>query len=96
MQDFILNILSLFFGGAIAWLFARKKQDADTTRVNLENINLAVSIWRDTAQELSVKVDILTQKCEQLTTEVEMLREENVSLKMKLDKTIATIDQNNK
>jgi predicted nucleic acid-binding Zn-ribbon protein len=96
MQDFVLNLLSLFFGGAITWLFARKKQDADTTRVNLENINLAVAIWRDTAKELSTKVDVLTEKCEKLTTEVEMLRKENVTLKKKLDKTIETIDQNNK
>jgi predicted nucleic acid-binding Zn-ribbon protein len=96
MQEFILNLLSLFFGGAITWLFAHKKQDAETTSVNLENINLAVAIWRDTAQELSTKVEVLTQKCEKLTTEVEMLRKENVTLKMKLDKTIETIDQNNK
>ena len=103
MQEFVLNILSLFFGGAITWLFARRKQEADTTRVNLENINMAVAIWRDTAKELSAKVEILTEKCEKLTTrceklttEVEGLRKENVTLKKKLDKTIETIDQNNK
>lgn len=95
MQEFVLNVLSLFFGGAVTWLFARRKQEADTTRVNLENINMAVAIWRDTAKELSTKVDVLTQKCERLTTEVEMLRKENVTLKKKLDKTIETIDNNN-
>lgn len=86
MHDFIFNVLSLIVGSIVTWLFTRNKQDAEVTRLNLENINIAVGIWRDTAQELSVKV-------EKLTMEVEMLRRENISLKAKLDKTILTIEQ---
>jgi len=93
MQEFIINILSLFFGAAVTFIFSRKKQEAEITGIQLDNINKAVDIWRNTAEELTAKVDVLTQKCAELTAEVDLLRRENRSLKLKLDKTIQTIDK---
>lgn len=96
MNDFLINLLSIFVGSACTWLFVRRKQDAEIVQLNLENINMAVDIWKETAAQLSAKVELLTKECQQLKSEVVDLRKENKSLKAKLDKTIQTIDQNNK
>lgn len=87
MKEFFLNALSMVIGAISTWLFVRKKQEAETTKINLDNFEKVISIWRTTATDLMAKV-------EHLRIEVEMLRLENAELKAKLDETILSIDKN--
>jgi predicted nucleic acid-binding Zn-ribbon protein len=77
MNDLLLAVVPTVIGSAVTWFFARKKNDAEAESVELENVQKAIAIWRESATELS-------KKCAELTEEIGKLREENISLKIEI------------
>jgi len=66
-----------FFG----WLFTRKKTNAEAKGSELENVEQAIKIWRETAEKLSKRVDELSREVDELRNDLISVHRENKQLK---------------
>jgi hypothetical protein len=48
----VYSTLSAAGGATVTWIFSRKKQKAETVQTELDNVQKAVEIWRQTAEDL--------------------------------------------
>lgn len=71
-------------GAFVSWIFGRRKENVEVQASEINNVQEAIKIWKDMAQELKEEVAELKEKVEQLTSEVHTLRAENISLRSKL------------
>jgi len=71
-------------GAFVSWIFGRRKENVEVQASEINNVQEAIKIWKDMAQELKEEVAELKEKVEQLTSEVNTLRVENISLRSKL------------
>ena len=76
----------------LTWMVTRKKQKAEAAFSELQNVEKAITIWRELASDLSVKLESLNAKCEELTGEISVLRAENRLLKKGMEKLGKSID----
>lgn len=78
-------ITSLLSGSAITyflgWLAGRKRYKADLESIKLKNVEATISIYQKVHNDLKEELDNLSNKCLKLTTEVELLRKENVDIR---------------
>ncbi|MBY0245839.1 MAG: hypothetical protein K2Q03_10320 [Sphingobacteriaceae bacterium] len=72
----------------VTWFLTRKKQEVDVSKVELENVAKVIEIWRELAERLTIKVELLTKevdrltdRCETLSKDLDRLNHENKSLK---------------
>lgn len=97
MQDYlgsiILTIVTSLVTGFGGWIFGRRKNKAEAQTVELENVNKAVAIWRETAENLNVQLGLYTnelikfrQENENLQEELDKMKQELKSLKSENDK----------
>jgi hypothetical protein len=78
----IIKILgSLGGGGLIGWFFTRKKTNAEAKGSELENVEHAITIWRETAEKLSARVDELSKEIDELRADLVTVHRENKQLK---------------
>lgn len=88
MSDWITETLqtvgSAGAGGFFGWLFTRKKQAQDVKSSELENVQEAIKIWRETAMELQKRVDEMEKEIKLLRQEVATVHAENFRLKQKI------------
>jgi hypothetical protein len=68
-------------GGIIGYFVTRKKTNADAKGSELENVEHAIKIWRETAEKLSARVDELSLKVEELQKDLISVHRENKALK---------------
>lgn len=68
-------------GGFFGWFFTRKKSNADAKGSELENVEHAIKIWRETAEKLSARVDELSKEVEELRNDLISVHRENKVLK---------------
>jgi len=68
-------------GGIIGWIVTRKKTNADAKGSELENVEHAIKIWRETAEKLSARVDELSLEVEELRKDLISVHRENKQLK---------------
>jgi septal ring factor EnvC (AmiA/AmiB activator) len=68
-------------GGFFGWFFTRKKSNAEAKGSELENVEQAIKIWRETALELSKRVDELSKEVEELRNDLITVHRENKQLK---------------
>lgn len=68
-------------GGFFGWFFTRKKSNAEAKGSELENVEHAIKIWRETALELSKRVDELSKEVEELRNDLITVHRENKQLK---------------
>ena len=68
-------------GGFFGWFFTRKKSNAEAKGSELENVEQAIKIWRETAMELSKRVDELSKEVEELRNDLITVHRENKQLK---------------
>jgi hypothetical protein len=68
-------------GGIIGYFVTRKKTNADAKGSELENVEHAIKIWRETAEKLSTRVDELSLKVEDLQKDLISVHRENKALK---------------
>ena len=88
MSDWITETLqtvgSAGAGSFVGWFFTRKKQAQDVKSSELENVQEAIKIWRETAMELQKRVDEMEKEIKLLREEVETVHAENIRLKQRL------------
>lgn len=68
-------------GGFFGWFFTRKKSNAEAKGSELENVEQAIKIWRETAEKLSKRVDELSKEVEELRNDLITVHRENKALK---------------
>jgi predicted RNase H-like nuclease (RuvC/YqgF family) len=68
-------------GGFFGWFFTRKKSNAEAKGSELENVEQAIKIWRETAEKLSLRVDELSKEVEELRADLVTVHRENKQLK---------------
>ena len=68
-------------GGIIGYFVTRKKTNADAKGSELENVEHAIKIWRETAEKLSARVDELSQEIDELRADLVTVHRENKQLK---------------
>jgi len=61
-------------GGFFGWFFTRKKSNAEAKGSELENVEQAIKIWRESAQSLQLENERLSKKVEDLSKAIEELR----------------------
>lgn len=83
-DDIIVPSVTGALGAFVSWLVGKKKEDVEVQSNEISNVQEAIKIWKDMAQELKEEVSELKEKVETLTTEVHTLRSENISLRAKL------------
>jgi hypothetical protein len=84
-NEVILPTLTAFFASAITWVFGRKKEQVEVEAGEITNVQEAIKIWREMANDMKQEVAELKIKVETLTTEINNLRVENIELRSKLD-----------
>jgi len=84
-NEVILPTLTAFFASAITWIFGRKKAQVEVEAGEITNVQEAIKIWREMANDMKQEVAELKIKVETLTTEINNLRVENIELRSKLD-----------
>lgn len=84
-NEVILPTLTAFFASAITWIFGRKKAKVEVEAGEITNVQEAIKIWREMANDMKQEVAELKIKVETLTTEIHNLRTENIELRSKLD-----------
>jgi septal ring factor EnvC (AmiA/AmiB activator) len=67
----------------VTWIFTRRKNKADATASELDNVEKAIKIWRELSDELETR----------MTKEINELRAENKNLRNKI-KEIAKENEN--
>jgi len=68
-------------GGIIGYFVTRKKTNADAKGSELENVEHAIKIWRETAEKLSARVDELSKEIDELRADLVTVHRENKALK---------------
>lgn len=61
-------------GGFFGWFFTRKKTNAEAKGSELENVEQAIKIWRESAQSLQLENERLSKKVEDLSKAIEEMR----------------------
>lgn len=88
-------VTSLLSGSAITyflgWLAGRKRYKADLESIKLKNIEATISIYQKIHNDLKEELDNLSNRCIKLTTEVELLRKENIDIR----KSNAALEKSN-
>ncbi|GGH78170.1 septal ring factor EnvC (AmiA/AmiB activator) [Filimonas zeae] len=69
-----------------------KKLEVDTEKIQLENIEKTVNLWRSFSADLEKQISVLTERCATLSAEVERLRTENKVLERQVIKLKTVIE----
>lgn len=85
INEVIIPSLTAFFASVITWIFGRKKAQVEVEAGEITNVQEAIKIWREMANDMKQEVAELKIKVETLTTEIHNLRTENIELRSKLD-----------
>ena len=83
-DDIIVPSFTGAIGAFVSWLIGRKKENVEVQGSEITNTQEAIKIWREMAEDMSMKVKDLSDKVDALTKEVHNLRSENAELKTKL------------
>lgn len=82
-------ITSLASGSAITyflgWLAGRKRYKADLESIQLKNVEATISIYQRVSSDLRNELTSVSNRCIELTTEVELLRKENKGILKKFE-----------
>ena len=81
----ILYVASTVAVSLVTYFMGKKKQEAETDSTTLENLDKSLLIYQKMINDMSIKIDELTKKIDDLETTVEKLMKENKQLKSKLN-----------
>lgn len=76
MNDILIILATAGSGGLFGWFFTRKKQHVEVIGANIDNDTKVIELWKGWSEhlqseiaEMSLKVDKLTKRIEELETE---------------------------
>lgn len=95
LNAIIENAIIALSSAGITWVFSRKKQNAEIKASELDNVEQAISIWRELALDLGKKVEDLSTRYDTMSMEINSLRRENKYLKAELKKVTANYQPHN-
>lgn len=81
----ILYVASTVAVSLVTYFMGKKKQEAETDSTTLENLDKSLLIYQKMINDMSIKIDELTKKIDDLETTVEKLMKENKQLKSKIN-----------
>lgn len=70
----------------VTWVFTRRKQTAEAEGSELDNVEKAVAIWRQTAEDLHKDINELRQHITDLRRQIGELQSENDRLIREIEK----------
>lgn len=70
----------------VTWVFTRRKQTAEAEGSELDNVEKAVAIWRQTAEDLHKEINELRQQITDLRRQIDELQSENDRLIREIEK----------
>ena len=73
--------------GFFTWLFSRKKENAETESVQLQNIQSELDIYKSLLDDTKMRVEELLEVNKHLRDTVEQLEEEVRTLRQRLDES---------
>jgi peptidoglycan hydrolase CwlO-like protein len=81
----ILSILAVPVSALITYILGhmagRKKTEAEVDKIELDNMQEIVAFYKRTFDDLKLELGNVSEKCKNLSAEIEKLRFENVTLK---------------
>ena len=83
MNDNLILIISNLLTAATAWYMGRKRQQADTDNVILDNLAKSIHVYQIIIEDLKKEIHELNLKVVKLEEKVNELMDENKKLKSK-------------
>jgi predicted nucleic acid-binding Zn-ribbon protein len=87
----LITVIGGLCSFALGHIFGRKRTEAQTEKIGEEtehlrisNLKSTIDIYRIVHEELSAQLKTLSHKCAELSNEIVILRQENISLKQEL------------
>ena len=84
MNETILLFLSNAITGLVAWFAGKRRTNAETDSVVLKNLELSVNLYAQIIQSLKEEIESLNVKIQELEKKIDILHEENKTLKSKV------------
>jgi peptidoglycan hydrolase CwlO-like protein len=84
MNETILLFLSNAVTGLVAWFAGKRRTNAETDSVVLKNLELSVNLYAQIIQSLKEEIESLNLKIQELEKKIDILHEENKTLKSKV------------
>jgi peptidoglycan hydrolase CwlO-like protein len=84
MNETILLFLSNGLTAVVAWFAGKRRTNAETDSVVLKNLELSVNLYAQIIQSLKEEIESLNIKIQELEKKIDILHEENKSLKSKV------------
>lgn len=83
--SWIGTTISTGAGAFFGWFFGRRKQKADARQSELENVEKAISIWKNLAEEMEVRMKSLQAEVDELRKNQVRIEHENEQLKIEIE-----------
>ena len=84
MNETILLFLSNGLTAIVAWFAGKRRTNAETDSVVLKNLELSVNLYAQIIQSLKEEIESLNIKIQELEKKIDILHEENKTLKSKV------------
>jgi peptidoglycan hydrolase CwlO-like protein len=84
MNETILLFLSNAITGIAAFFAGKRRTNAETDSVVLKNLELSVNLYAQIIQSLKEEIESLNVKIQELEKKIDILHEENKTLKSKV------------
>jgi peptidoglycan hydrolase CwlO-like protein len=84
MNETILLFLSNAITGLVAWFVGKRRTNAETDSVVLKNLELSVNLYAQIIRDLKTEIESLNIKIQELEKKIDILHEENKTLKSKV------------
>lgn len=86
MSEVIITAIVSIVTGLAGFVFGKRKNNAEANSTELENVQMAIKIWREEAERLDVKVHLLEDH-------LNLLKDENNKLKCEIDRLSKEVDR---
>jgi peptidoglycan hydrolase CwlO-like protein len=92
MNPILTTVLPIIITAGLTWFLGRQKSKAEVRKMSAEAVSLeignaqaVINFWKESCQDLTEKLTMLSDKVDELMDELELVRKENSLLKMKLE-----------
>ncbi len=84
IQEAIIGLFATLFTAIITWGFARRKNEAETDTLEIDNIDKVATIWRELAESMKLEVAGLRGAQKEILTKQRKLFEENIKMRAEI------------